>query len=140
MAEGVIVGLVLMAAAAFWLVGTSLYNPRPACAVIEWCIDRRARRSGPQPSGPPIEQIAADLRRLMREHERLVRPSQDWQRAHHVRACESALHDRAEEAATALDLPPAAGPDWTRADLAVRLRQLSAAGLVLTESAGLDRL
>ena len=83
-------------------------------------------------TGLPIEQIAADLRRVIREYERLVRPDGDWHRAHHLRACELALYTRAEEAATALALPPtSATAGRTAEDLTERLRQLARAGLAL---------
>jgi hypothetical protein len=144
MPELLMVSLAAVLGVVLWLVCATLCNPRPMATLLEWLTELRERRRGPRPSGPPIEQIAADLRRLMREHDRLVRPPPEWHRAHHLRACELALHDRAEEAATALGLPAYADPagGGTTEELAWRLRQLAQAGLVLTEIAGLggDRM
>ncbi|MDX6227944.1 MAG: hypothetical protein QOI76_1334 [Frankiales bacterium] len=142
MAETVIVGLVVVVGIALWFGGMTLYNPRPVTLFVDWCGRQREIRRGPRPTGLPIEQLAADLRRLLWEHDRLVRSKAEWPRVHHLRACELALHDRAEEAAIALGLPPCPSSAWTTADLGRRLRQLAEAGLVLPETAGLggDRL
>ncbi len=141
MAEIVIVGLMVLLGATLWLTGAALYSPETLSRVADWVDRRREARRGPRAVGMPIEQLAADLRRLIWEHDRLVRSKTEWQRVHHIRACELAIHDRAEEAATALGLPAAPGLHCTTADLGRRLRQLAAAGLVLPENAGLgDRL
>lgn len=143
MAQELIMGLLLLLGVALWIAGTSLYKPELLSALTQRLDERRERRRGPRPLGMPIEQLAVDLRRLLREHDRLTLSKTEWQRAHHLKACELALHDRAEEAAAALGLPPSGGsPAWTTADLGRRLRQLAEAGLVLPENAGLggDRL
>jgi hypothetical protein len=144
MAESLIVGFLVILGVLLWIFGASLYSPQAMSAFVHWVDERRELRRGPRPLGMPIEQIAVDLRRLLREHDRLIRSKAEWQRAHHLKACELALHDRAEEAALALGLPAYAGTagDWTTADLGRRLRQLAEAGLVLPENAGLggDRL
>jgi hypothetical protein len=144
MAETFIVCFLVSLGVLTWIAGASLYSPQAMSAVVHWCDQRRQLRKGPRPVGAPIEQLAADLRRLLREHDRLTWSKAEWQRAHHLRACELALHDRAEEAATALGLPAYEGTagGWSTADLGRRLRQLAEAGLVLPENAGLggDRL
>jgi hypothetical protein len=140
MAETLIVGFLVILGVLLWIAGASLYSPQAMSAVVHWCDQRRELRKGPRPLGLPIEQLALDLRRLLREHDRLTLSKAEWQRAHHLKACELALHDRAEEAAMALGLPAYAGTCgcWTTADLGRRLRQLAEAGLVLPENAGLD--
>ena len=142
MAQALIMSLLLLLGAALWIAGTSLYKPELLSALTRRLDERRERRRGPRPLGMPIEQLAVDLRRLLREHDRLTLSKTEWQRAHHLKACELALHDRAEEAAAALGLAPSGGAAWTTADLGRRLRQLADAGLVLPENAGLggDRL
>lgn len=137
MPEMLIAGVVT-AYAVLWLFCQTLFNPGRLVNGVERAADRWARRRGPKATGLPIEQIAADLRRLIREYERLVRPDADWHRAHHLRACEMALYTRAEEAATALGLPPTSEhAGRTAEDLTERLRQLARAGLVLPEIAGM---
>jgi hypothetical protein len=137
--ELLIMSVVVVCGVALWLLCATLCDPRPASTLIDWVKERRELARGPKAFGLPIEQLAVDLRRLMREHDRLVRPDADWHRAHHLRACEMALRERAEEAATALGLPPSptASSRWTPADLAARLNQLAEAGLVLPEIAGM---
>ncbi|MDX6244081.1 MAG: hypothetical protein QOE76_1804 [Frankiales bacterium] len=140
MAETLIVGFLVILGVLVWGAGASLYSPQMMSAIVHWGDQLRERRCGPRPFGMPIEQLAADLRRLLAEHDRLTRSKAEWQRAHHLKACELALHDRAEEAATALGLPAYAVPGdcWTTVDLGRRLRQLAEAGLVLPENAGMD--
>lgn len=140
MAEAIILAFVVLIGVALWVWGIVAYAPGSAGRVVEWWVRRRQAKRGPQPTGLPIEQLAADLRRLLNEHERLTRSKSEWQRVHHLRACEMALHDRAEEAAVALGLPPCrlSEPGWTTADLERRLWQLRVAGLVLPADAGLS--
>ena len=137
MSEMLIVGVVT-AYAVLWLVCSMIFNPKPLSDGFDWLVERWSLRRGPKPTGLPIETLAADLRRLISEYERLVRPDADWHRAHHLRACEMALYTRAEEAATALGLPPCSmTAGRTAEDLTERLRQLARAGLVLPEIAGM---
>lgn len=144
MSEVLIVGLAVIVGAGLWFLGVCLYVPDVPTAIMDWQQRRRAARLGPVVTGPPIEEIADDLRRLLREHDRLVRTPSEWHRAHHLRACELALDVAVEEAATALGLPPryVSGSGWTTTDLGFRLHQLATAGLVLPETAGLggDRI
>jgi hypothetical protein len=94
---------------------------------------------GPQPVGRPIEQLAADLRRLLRLHEELTASAHLALRAHRLWAVEAAIGARAVEAARALEVPhrePAPTEMLTRSELALLLRALTEAGLVLPTSVG----
>jgi hypothetical protein len=106
-----------------------------------WVADRWAERHPPepQPIGPPIEQLAADLRRLLRLHAELNASAQAAMRAHRVWAVEAAIRVRALEAAKALDVSfqePDGPGGPPRGDLCGQLRALAAAGLVLPEKVG----
>ena len=86
------------------------------------------------PTGPPLERTAADLRRLLAEHDRVRRSADVAVRAARLRALEGALTDCAVDAARALgvDLPPRTGraplgPEQLRAALG----RLADAGMVL---------
>jgi hypothetical protein len=89
----------------------------------------------PLASTPPIEQIAADLRRSLWRHDALVTAEPDSGRSvGQIRAMEVAISERAVQAARALDVrhpePPMFGPlEIPR--LRTLLRDLAAAGLVL---------
>ncbi|MFD0524715.1 hypothetical protein [Paractinoplanes durhamensis] len=88
----------------------------------------------PQPLGPPIEQLAADLRRLLRLHASLTLSAHIAMRAHRLWAVEAAIAVRAVEACRALGLPHGAptSPD----EMAGLLRALTAAGMVLPAEVG----
>ena len=110
----------------------------------KWCgaiADRweAARPQPPQPYGPPIEQLAADLRRLLRLHSELTVSAHLAMRAHRLWAVEAAIATRGVEAARALGLPhPELGPldTLTRSQLHDLLKSLAAAGLVLPAKVG----
>ena len=85
--------------------GAALLLPRLVRAVR-----RRLAASRPLPAGPPLEQVAADLRRLLVEHRRVVRSPQLPARGRRLTALEAALTDRAVDAARALDLEVPARP------------------------------
>src|SRR5687768_12459775 len=73
-------------------------------------VVRTVRRLGPHRppvpvAGPPIEQLAADLRRLLVCHEELTRSTSTAMRVVHLRAVEAAITDCAADAARALDVP-----------------------------------
>jgi hypothetical protein len=96
-------------------------------------------RDEPQPAGPPIQQLAADLRRLLRLHSQLSASAQVAMRAHRLWAVEAAIGVRALEAARALDVPcrePETPGALHRGELSGLLRALAEAGLVLPEKAG----
>jgi hypothetical protein len=89
--------------------------------------------------GPPIEQLAADLRRLLRLHGSLTVSAHMAMRAHRLWAVEAAIGMRAVEAARALDIPhrePVIPDVLTRAELQSLLTELAAAGLVLPAQVG----
>src|SRR2546423_14602838 len=48
-------------------VGAILYGPRAVRAVWRY-LEERDAQARPHPAGPPIEQLPADLRRLVRHH------------------------------------------------------------------------
>ncbi|MGK5685550.1 hypothetical protein [Actinoplanes sp. URMC 104] len=110
----------------------------------KWCgaiADRweAARPKPPQPLGPPIEQLAADLRRLLRLHSELTASAHLAMRAHRLWAVEAAIGTRAIEAARALGLAHpeiAAEQTLTRRQLHDLLMSLAAAGLVLPAKVG----
>lgn len=115
------------------LVGTAVvYAPRLWARIARAWPDRADRE--PRPLGPPIEQLAADLRRLLRLHDELMRSAHAAMLAHRVWAVEAAIGVRAVEAAQALDVPhrkPGKPGDLTRAELVALLHGLAEAGLVL---------
>ena len=109
-----------------------------------WCETiadrwRESRPAPPQPLGPPIEQLAVDLRRLLRLHGELTVSAHLAMRAHRLWAVEAAIGTRAVEAARALGLPhpePHGPGALTRGELLDLLTALSAAGLVLPAKVG----
>lgn len=93
----------------------------------------------PAPIGPPIEQLAVDLRRLLRLHNEVTSSAHLAMRAHRVWSIEAAIAARAVEAARALDVPHAdPGPAGTlrRDQLCRLLHGLADAGLVLPATLG----
>ncbi|MEV4709136.1 hypothetical protein [Actinoplanes sp. NPDC049316] len=120
------------------LLGTAaVYGPRLCSAIARAWADRRPEE--PRPLGPPIEQLAADLRRLLRLHEALTYSAHIAMRAHRLWAVEAAIAVRAVEAAQALDVPhrqPERPGELTRAELAALLHGLADAGMVLPSTVG----
>jgi hypothetical protein len=110
----------------------------------KWCgyiADRwqERKKQEPQAAGPPIEQLAADLRRLLRLHGELTASAVMAMRAHRLWAVEAAIGFRAVEAARALDIPhrePETPGALSRDELLTLLNALSAAGLVLPAKVG----
>ncbi|GLZ00337.1 hypothetical protein [Actinoplanes sp. NBRC 103695] len=129
--------LALIVAAPTLLGATVLYAPR-CCAYLaeRW----RARQpEEPAPVGPPIQQLATDLRRLLRLHGELTASAHLAMRAHRLWAVEAAISVRAVEAARALGVPhPEPQPPATlnRTELGSVLRDLAEAGLVLPAKVG----
>ena len=117
-------------------VAIAIHSPRVVAAA--W---RRAHpaKAGPTAVGRPIEQVAADLWRLLRQHESTRLAPGVARRALHLRALEGAITDCAIEAAGALRVPC---PDRARAGLSpARLRELlralADAGLAMPPAVGL---
>jgi len=108
-----------------------IYTPRWWAALVRaW--PHRAEQ--PQPTGPPIEQLAADLRRLLRLHEELTGSAHAATLAHRLWSVEAAIGARAIEAARALDVPhrePGQPEMLTLTELTHLLHELARAGLIL---------
>jgi hypothetical protein len=86
------------------------------------------------PGRPPIEALAADLRRLLDRHESAWRSEDRLMRARRLGALEAAIGDCAYEAGRALGVdgaPPSASGALSTDELRRLLRSLAAAGLVL---------
>lgn len=86
------------------------------------------------PAGPPLERVAADLRRLLADHEQLWGASDVVTRGGRLLALEVALTDCALDAARALGCeasPRVEGCALPRPQLRVLLHQLCACGLDL---------
>lgn len=101
--------------------------------------DQDWRQPPPRPCGPPIEQLATDLRRLLRLHGELTVSAHSALCAHRLWAVEAAIGIRAIEAATALEVPhpdPADAAALTRTELSALLTALAAEGLVLPRRIG----
>ena len=114
-----------------------VFAPRWCSWIADMWEERRYHE--PLPAGPPIEQLAADLRRLLRLHAELNASAQAAMRAHRVWAVEAAISVRAVEAAKALGVPyrePDGPGGPRRGELSELLRALAAAGLVLPEKVG----
>ena len=93
----------------------------------------------PLPLGPPIEQLAADLRRLLRLHGELTASAHLAMRAHRLWAVEAAIGVRALEAAKALGVPhrePEMPGALNRGEMSSLLKALANAGMVLPEKVG----
>jgi hypothetical protein len=134
-----VAGIVVLMLSPTLLIATALYAPRGVRVVWRRLVDWRDD-STPQPSGPPIEQLAADLRRLLWHHDRLKQSTDVARRAWHLRALESAITDCATQAARALDVPypdPPTHGGFDKPQLRRLLRALAAAGLVLPPAVGL---
>ncbi|MDI6100016.1 hypothetical protein QLQ12_15550 [Actinoplanes sp. NEAU-A12] len=113
------------------------YVPRWCAALAE--LRRQRRRPEPAPYGPPIQQLAADLRRLLRLHGELAASAHSALCAHRLWAVEAAIGTRAIETATALAVPhphPDRATALTRTELSALLSALAAAGLVLPTRVG----
>ncbi|AGZ43381.1 hypothetical protein [Actinoplanes friuliensis] len=114
-----------------------VYAPKWCSAVARaW---PRTTADEPVPAGPPIEQLAADLRRLLRLHDELTGSAHIAMRAHRLWAVEAAISVRAVEAAQALDVPhlePAPDGMLSRTELGRLLHALADSGLVLPATVG----
>ena len=137
----VFLGLLILVGGYLAVIGAcSVYAPRLLSTALDPRGWHRHHRGGPWATGRPIEQIAADLRRVLADHDRIAESRSPWYVVHDMRVCERRLHDVVEEAAVALDLPacPSALGGWTSVHLGVRLGQLAEAGLSLPKHAALS--
>lgn len=129
--------LALLTATPALLGAAILAAPRWWAALARLVPDRADNE--PQPAGPPIERLAADVRRLLRLHDELMTSAHLAMRAHRLWAVEAAIGVRAVEAARALEVPypePATPSGLTRTQLHALLRALADAGLVLPAAVG----
>lgn len=129
--------LAVIAATPTFLGVAVVYAPKWCGAVARRWPERTDHT--PRPAGLPIEQLAADLRRLLRLHDGLTASAHLAIRAHRLWAVEAAIGVRAVEAARALELPhrePAMPGDLTCAELHELLRSLADAGLALPATVG----
>jgi hypothetical protein len=134
---GKLVGIGALMAGPTVAVGAAINLPRVIRAVRRVTASRRPQ---PVPAGPPIERVAADLRRLVVQYDE-TRGSRDVaMRAHHLTAIELAITDKAIQAAVALDVPrpvvPADGR-LTHQQLARLLRRVHEAGMQLPSHSSL---
>jgi hypothetical protein len=115
------------------LVAGALCTPRAMRAVRRLAAERRPPADA-QPTCPPIEQLAADLRRLLQRHDDLKRSTAIAMRGQKLRATEAAITDCAIDAARALELAYPQRPAHTALalpELRRLLWALEGAGLVL---------
>lgn len=110
-------------------------------AAVTDAFDRRRReRRGPWTDAPSIEQLATDLRRLLRQHDVVLHSSDGTLRGRKLQAIDLAIANCARDACRALDVPcelgPAEGATVPRG-LRPTLRALAEAGLVLPPTAEL---
>ena len=129
--------LALIVATPTLLGAVAVYAPKWCGFVAEQWEQRRPHP--PQPSGPPIEQLAADLRRLLRLHGEVTESAHLAMCAHRLWAIEAAIGARAVEAARALGVrhrePDLLGT-LSRPELVELLTALAAEGLVLPAKVG----
>jgi hypothetical protein len=128
------VGLFVLLVAAPTLAFEAACSAPRGVRAVKRLLDSRRAALCPQPTDPPIEQIAADLRRLLWQHDAFMRSNDMPMRARRMWALEGAISDCALQAARALGVPPPAEPGNGRFDkprLRRLLRALAAEGLVL---------
>ena len=129
--------LVLIIAAPTLIGAVVISVPRVCAAIARRWPERGARE--PQPAGPPIQQLAVDLRRLLRLHADLTANSHLGIRAQRLWAIERAIGVRAVEAARALDVPhrePEPPAALSHDELSALLYALGEAGMVLPAKVG----
>jgi hypothetical protein len=123
------------------IIGAALHLPRWVRAASR-TVRNRTRPADHEllPLGPPIEELAGDLRRLLLQHDAVRRTTEAAMRAQRMRAIEAAITDCAVQAARALDVPcpDRAGPvALEKPQLRRLLRALRDAGLVLPKGVAL---
>jgi hypothetical protein len=147
--------IVLLMLSPTLLFGAAVCGPRMVRATARFFTDRRTRRS-PQPTSRPIEQLAADLRRMLWQHDAVSQSTDELSRrampgdadtpifvamrARRLYTLEGAIADCATQVARALDVPGPHVPAYGGLDqprLRRLLRDLVSAGLVLPPGTGL---
>jgi hypothetical protein len=131
--------ILLLVLSPMLLFGVALGIPRGVRAVRRR-IDSAHAETWPQPGGPPIEQIAADLRRLLRQHDVYARSNHIAMWDRRLWSLEVAISHRATQAARALGVPHANPPvhrGYDKTQLRWLLRALAAEGLVLPPAVAL---
>jgi hypothetical protein len=101
-------------------------------------LDGRRLRVSQLPAGPPIERIAAELRRLLWAHDQASQA--DGLAVRHLRSLETAIAHRATQAAGALGVhapEQVAHGRYDQPQLRRLLRQLADEGLVLPDAVAL---
>lgn len=130
---GKVIGIVVIMLLPTLILGAVFAMPRSLGMLSRLVASRRAA-AVPEPRQAPIEQLAADLRRLLHQHDNLRRSTGVAMKAHRLLALEAAVADRATETASALGVPCPerdARRTLSRPDLRRLLSDLGAAGLVL---------
>jgi hypothetical protein len=97
-------------------------------------------RLDPWTTNPPIEEIAADLRRLLWQHDAVMRAGNVVGAARRLWSLEAAITRRATQAARALEVSHPNPPEHRglgRSELHMLLNALAAEGLVLPATVGL---
>jgi hypothetical protein len=131
-----VVGLVASSVLLFAAVG---FGPRWFHAARR-AVGMRRTEDHVQPAIPPIERIAADLRRMLWDHHRTLRSNDYPLRALRVSALEGAISHRAAQAARGLEVPCPPLPEegrFQKPELRRLLRALAAEGLVLPSTVDL---
>jgi hypothetical protein len=135
-----VAGILVLLFSPALLFATALTGAAAVRAVWRRLVDHRDNGI-PQPDRPPIEKLAADLRRLLRLHDELTRSADVATHAWRLRALEGAIAICATQAARSLDVPhsdpPTPGGFVHKPQLRRLLRALAAAGLVLPPAVGL---
>lgn len=129
--------LVLIILAPTLIGAIAVTAPRWCRAIARAWPERRSTE--PMPLGPPIEQLAMDLRRLLRLHANMTAGAHHAIQANRIWAIEAAISVRAVEAAKALDVPhrePVKPDALSRDELVALLYALGDAGLVLPAKVG----
>ena len=128
-----VAGIVLLILSPALLFGIATLVHRCVRAVRRRIADRR-QDPGPWATGPPIEQIAADLRRLLWQHDLFTRSPDVAMWGRRLRDLEVAITYQATQAASALGVPHPDPPllqGFDEPQLRWLLRALAAEGLAL---------
>jgi hypothetical protein len=126
-------GIVLLLLSPTLLVATAMYGAGAVRSVRDRLADWRDGGI-PQPDSPPIEKLAADLRRLLWDHDRVTQSADGAMSTLRLRALQAAITICAIQAARALEVPypdPPTDAGLDTPQLRRLLLALAAAGLVL---------